>query len=198
LITDWAQVSSRVISLLNATGDGDLVWWTTAEIYGFLDEASRKFGQTGAVTQIDPIPASAQENSYLLPAKTLSVVSVFSDAKALRATAVRFLEAMSISWRDEPGPPQRFALDSGGTRSFVLHPKPMQAGTLEVIYHTWPDVYAGPYRAPSVFGLYLQYSALAQARGKEGEAQSLDIADAARARADVLEQFCRKLWGGAQ
>jgi hypothetical protein len=196
--TDWSEIAASVVSLLNSSGDADLVWWTTAELYEFLDEAARKFGQTGVDVQTAPVAATSQESSYVLPAKCLSVVGIYADSRELRGTAVRYLEALSATWRDEGGDPQRYALDSAGTRSFVIHPKPAQAGTIDIVYHTWPDVYAGAYRAPSVFGLYLQYSALAQARGKEGEAQSTDIAEAARARVNVIDQVCRGLWGGAQ
>jgi hypothetical protein len=198
-VITFDDILSELYPLLNASGSSDLIWWTTTELYAWMEEASRRLGTTGAFTARASIAVSSGGAAYSMPAQVLSVIHVSLDGSALRPINVAELEALSTTWDTDSGTVSRFALDVNGTAIVTLYKIPADSGSIQIIVATWPTAASGyTHRAPAVFGLYHKYATLAAARAKDGDGQAPDVAAAARARADVIMQACRGLWGGAK
>lgn len=196
----FTTLYTELLPLLNAASAADLVWWTADELYRFMDEASRRLGESGVFSENNTeITTATGGSSYVLPDDTLAIAAAFLDGAALRAVNVREMESLSLTWDSDTGTPVKFATDVSGLRTIMLYPQPTADGTLALILHTWPEVGSGgSVRQPAVLGLHLKYSALAAARAKDSDGAAPDIAQSARQRADLIQQAASALWGGVR
>lgn len=202
---DVTTVITNLYPSLNATGSGDLVFWTLTELYQWADEAAKRLARAAAVfierdTSISLVSLTA---SYTLPSRHLSVIYVAVNGVGLNAANVRELQALSDTWEGDAcltgETPARWATDFAGLETILLHPAPFDIANLQIVQHVFPvEITASAHtlEAPLVVGDYLACRMLAEARRKESDAQMPEIAAAFDQRSSLYEKAFQAYFGG--
>jgi hypothetical protein len=192
----FSSALTRLYGLLNAGSALDLMFWTDAELSGYLGDALQRLSRAGLfIERAEYTSTVANEGNYALPANTLGVVRVSVSGSALRASGVQDLEALSLTWvTDTAAAPQRFAVDVNGLNTVRLYPTPTAGGgSLAVMYRS--NVAATTHRAAACIEDYLLYAALGEARAKRSDGAMPDVVNVARERAALIASVCTEYWG---
>jgi hypothetical protein len=201
-----ALVANDLYSALNAAGPGDLVFWTQAELYLYIDEAAQRLARTcGVWVERDTTTITeAGEGVYALPPAQVSTVQADLNGLVLQPRTVAELEALDASWPLTEGPPVAFVQNLQGLAQIVLYPAPDDNnGGLSVglILREFPiaPTASNPFlAAPTCVREYFTFRALEAARGKQSKAEMPDVAAWIGKTAGMLEQVMTELWGTAQ
>jgi hypothetical protein len=177
--------------------DADLIWWTTAELYEFADEAAKWLArECGCFCEVATFAASGAVD---LGALHISTIHAAIDGRTLREATVRELEALDAGWNARVAtvavPAKRWA--PTGSQTLRIYPAPA-SGTIEAIEHRLPaDItsVAPSLAAPPAIASFLAMSVLGAARGKEGDASMPEIAQHCAGNLKLYARVFANLYG---
>ena len=112
---------------LNASGAGDAIFWTEAELYEWIDEAVKRFARKHAafVVYDTSLAAATGTGDYTLPADHILTFQADLNGAMLRARNVQEIEALDSAWPTaKPEQPKAFLLDIEGLLKFTVYPAP--------------------------------------------------------------------------
>lgn len=201
-----ALAMNDVYSALNASGPADLVFWTQAELFEYMDEGAQRLARVvGCFVERDTsITTVVNTGGYALPSEHISTIQVDLGGLVLRPRTVRELEALDASWPSTGGTSVAFLEDTQGLSQITLYPicdDTSAPQTLGIVLHFLPATISasnGLLSAPTVVREYFTFRAIAAARGKQSKAAMPDVADWFGGLADYMEQAMGELWGNAQ
>ena len=203
---NMASVLGDLYPALNAAGPNDLVFWTEAELYIYLDEAAQRLARTCGVfvARDTTIITELEEGAYSLPPVQVSTVQADLAGLVLQPRTVAELEALDSTWPETTGPPVSFVQNVQGLGQIVVYPAPDANSTgqaLGLILRQCPLPVSSSNAllgAPTCVREYFTFRALAAARGKQSKAEMPDVAAWMGKQAGMLEQVMTELWGAAQ
>lgn len=208
-----AQVGHANLSLsladcwspLSAVSEADAIFWTSAELIGYMDEAAKRLARvTGAFVERDEsIAVVAGNGSYSLPTRHIQTIQADLANRTLRARNVQHLEAVDSDWPDTlanvSSPVRAFVQDTQGLEKVVVYPIPyIDNEILGLVIATFPQAITAAtlvLPVPPVMRDYFTFAALAQARAKEGSASMEEVVPWLRSIVEMYEQSIRGLWG---
>lgn len=205
-VIDMRQVLGDMYPALNASGPGDLIFWSVDELYRWIDETAARLSRTiGCFVERDTsISVVLGQGPYTLPAAQVATVQADVGGAVLRARTVHELEALDSTWSQQQGPPRAFVQDTSGVTQIVIYPMP-DAGnagkTLGLVLNfTPPTIAAGTplLSAPTVIRDYFSFRTLGEARAKETKAAMPEVATWYRELAGTMEEAMQGYWGAAQ
>lgn len=191
---------------LNATNTSDLVFWTEAELYQRISEAlDRLAGASNLFCETDDSTAvAATQSLYPLPSAHLAIIMVALDGNVLTPASVAELEALDADWAESAAASTNADVthwvgDALGTEYLGLYKIPAASGTLLIVLSRAPTALTA--KAPSMslpapLADYLALGALADARGKEGDARMPEVAQHLQERMKLYDQIIQAYWGG--
>lgn len=186
---------------LNATGASDIVFWTSTQLYEWMDEAIQRICRAATImAERSTQTTSSGEPVYPLPARYLSMAHVSVDGTSIGVSSVPEMEALDADWENTSGAVNTYLLDMIGTANLRLYRRPTGAQTLGTAYRTYPStIQAGSTVVlPAVVGDALHFNVLAGARGNEGQAGMPEVAKVCREVAGLYEKMFAAYFGGAQ
>jgi len=193
---------SDLLPALHATSFGSLPFWTEAELYAYADEGLKRLArQAQAFPVTGSVSVTAGTRVYTLPSRTVSVAGVAFNSAELKPAGAAHLEARSATWESDSGTPSHYTLDLVGLKQVALWPVPDAGGTLNVVVQEYPAPVTSSsptVTAPGFVEDWIYFTALADARRKEGEGQMQDIAEFADAMAGLLLSAAQAYYGEAQ
>jgi hypothetical protein len=206
---DLRNAIADVETALNAAGAGDLVEWAESDLYEWFDEAAKRLARSfGVFVERDASTAIVLDTpSYTLPARHLSTIHASvgpsSGGKALYPVNVQELEGLDADWIETTGPTNTFLMDTAGMTAARLYPAPdvTITGFLALIMHRFPaTISSSAYTlsAPAAIRDYFTWYALAEARGRQSDAQMPEVAEHFAKRVGLMEKVIESYWGTAQ
>lgn len=186
---------------LHAAGATDLVWWTLAELLGYLDTAASGMVQkAGVFVQRSTTFTASGAATYPLPVDHVSTIHVTYNGLPLRAATTAELAALDPLYPTAAGPVKRWYEDTIGLLSIGLQKVPDAVAALAIVHHaTPPRVTAdGTIPVPEVIGAYLEDLVLADCYGKQSDAMMPEVAAFLRMKAGILEQALVQYYGEAE
>jgi len=191
---------------LNAGGAADLVFWTQAELYEYVDEAAERLARTcGVFVQRNTtIVTEVDLGAYSLPPTQIATIQADLAGLVLEPRTVAELEAFDSSWPNTVGPPVSFVQNVQGLAGIVVYPacdSNNGGKTLGLVLTVFPptiSLTAATLNAPTCVREYFTFRALEAARGKQSKAEMPDVAAWMGKQAGMLEQVMTELWGAAQ
>jgi hypothetical protein len=201
-----AHVNSSVIPWLHSPDAANLVWWTEAQFYQWIDHITRTLARDALlfVTAELGIVVSPGTNSYAVPTGHICTLYALSlppgpgAPYALSPVTVGELEALSSFWpADEGLRPLRFVHDVG-LDQITFYPKTVTGGAVHNIMLIYakhlPEVVAiaPTIPAPEVLRPIFLLHALAEAMGHEGEGRMVETAQAIRPFENLLVETARR------
>jgi hypothetical protein len=203
---NMALVLQDLYPALNAAGPSDLIFWTQAELYEFIDEAAQRLARTcGVFVERDTsITTETNTGTYALPADQVATVQCDLGGFVLRPRTVRELEALDALWPATVGEPAAFVQDLMGLGEIVLYPAPdsdyaeLAVGLVLRVAPATITLTNAMLGAPTCVREYFTFRALAAARGKQSKAEMPDVAAWMGKLADTLEGVMTEYWGAAQ
>lgn len=189
---------TSLLPALNAAAltDSELIFWTTAELYEFADEAAKWLARTaGCFVAAGTLTASGTVD---LTAPHISSIFAAVDGTTLREANVRELEALDSAWESAAGAAQRYTLT--GAQTLRIYPAPA-SGSLEVIEHQIPaDITssAPSLAASTAIAGFLALAILGAARAKEGDASMPEVAAHCADRKNLYGRVLTAIYGGVQ
>jgi hypothetical protein len=196
---DVTQVVDELLASLHAGSRAELVFWTEAQLYQWMDEAVKRLaaiaalfvGRNSGLT----VPATA---TYSLPNQLLATLHVSVDQDAIRPANTMELEARDDSYQTTEGTPDAWYQDLLGAGVLGLAPVPDEEIALAEIYTGWPtalDAGQTMLAAPPPIKGYLAMYALGEAYGIEGEMEMPEVAAHCRGRLELYHQLFRAYYG---
>lgn len=194
-----------VCARLNASGTGDLVFWTEAELYQRMAEALTRLARRYRIfwREGDPLVVVEQQGAYLVP-ENCGLALVALDGIALRPASVGELEARDSNWEQTAASdgetPTHWVGDYIGAGFVRLFPLPIASGELTLVLAgllTEPTAETPQLEIPEPVADYLALAALEEARDKEGDARMPEVAQVCHAVAGLYEQAFAVYWGTA-
>lgn len=209
MAVDCSQAILDVMPALNAgQGAFDLLFWTTDELYRWMDEAAQRLARTAGVfvvrdTSLVTVQGVATAN---LPANQVSTIQVDLAGKVLRPRTIHELEALDSGWTTAAqAPPNSFVQEGQGVNTITIYPPPDAANSgkrVGIVMHvTPPTITAGLpvlQSAPTAVREYFTLYALGEARAAETKAAMPEVAGWLRQLTGMMEQVIEGYWGEAQ
>jgi hypothetical protein len=203
MAVDVAALIANLLPALNAATSGDLVYWTSDELYQWADEAAKRLALRAAVfvsvTTQTISSAEAPLAASAVAANAIAPILVAWNSVILRFATVGELEALDDGWEAATGTPKRWTLDRG-LQQLRLYPAPAAAGALLTVALQCPaDISASQASliGPSPLAGYLAQSVLGQARGRVSDAAMPEIAAHCAQRAEMYIAICEHYWGAS-
>ena len=195
---DTATVITEALPALNAASTSDLYFWTTDELYQWMDDAVKHLAHTAQVFVYTPSTFGASP-TIALQAGYVAAIRVYWNGAPLRESTVTELEALDDNWTATAGTPARWT-QGIGLGSIRLYPAPTVAGTCLLILQSAPsDLSAGAStvatEVPAPFAGFLLQALIGKAREKVSDAQMPEIAAHCRERVALYEQVFANYWG---
>lgn len=195
---DTSQVIDEALYPLHAGSRADLTFWTEADLLEWLDEALKRLSRVACVfvgTTTSTLTVQGQA-SYALPPRHVATLHISYQTTALRPAATLDLEMRNPDYQTTQGTPDHWYQDLQGGSSFGLAPVPdTNDQPLPIVYEGWPDPDQPLIGAPSPLKGYLAMKVLEGAYGREGEAESPEIAAHCKSRAEMYEQLLVSYYG---
>lgn len=191
---------------LNASGQGDAIFWTAEKLVAYMDEVAKRLARlTGAFVERDEsIVVTAGQGSYSLPVRHLDTLQCDLEGKTLRPRNVQQLEAVDSDWPDTlataDNPPKAFVQNTQGFDKIAVYPAPyLDPETLGLVRSTFPatlDVSGSLILPiPPVMRDYFTIAAIAGARSEEGRGSMDEVVPWLRSIVGMYEQAAGELWG---
>lgn len=200
---DITQVLIEAYWTLHANSAADLTWWTEAELIEYLDDAVRRLSALACVFvgRVATTVTVASQAGYALPARHISTLHVSLATTPLRPANAADLDARNENYLTEVGTPDHWFENLVGMATVGLTPVPDTSDVpIPIIYNGYPDILdAGKQNtnvpAPPPLKGYLAMYLLAEAYGKEGEAEATDIAAHCRGRMGMYREMMITYYG---
>lgn len=190
---------------LNSTAEADSVFWTTNELWGYVDdEVKRLAREAEAFVETATVGLVAGQMEYSLPARHVATVEAHSAGVTLRPIPARGLFAGDRRWKSAAGDVvTHFAADVVGAGTVALYPAPTATAVaadsqLRFVEAENPaTVSAGSpsITAPEVLRDLFSFAVLARARAKETPGAMPDVAEWCDAQAAMLRDVAVEVWG---
>lgn len=199
-----AGVLSQIYPQLNASGQNDLIFWTVAELYQWLDEAAQRLARTCDVFVVrdQSLVSVVNQASYPLPPAQIATIQVDLGGMVLRPASAHELEALDALWTQAaPGIPRKFVQDTAGLEQITLYPPPggpSQGLTLGLVMYVFPNQISASNPFVGITGAlqeYFAFSVLGEARAKETKAAMPEVAQWFRGLVSMMEQAITGYWG---
>lgn len=205
---------ARIWPVLHAADAADSVFWSDEEITGYFKEALKRLAQRFGMfvardtTSITFVQGTAVYNQ---PARHLSTLHVAVEGRPLVASSTSEMESRDSQYETRQVAVGKRIRDwyedkLSGLNKLGFRPVPNAAIaglSPEVIFHQFPCSLDAAHTevaidAPAVVGDFLWARVIAEAYGKEGDMQMPEVAQSARAFADLYEGLFSHYWGMAQ
>lgn len=187
---------------LNATGAGDAMFWTEAELYAWADEELKRIARAAPVfVETASTALVGGTGRYSLPARHLATVEAVAISQTMRASSIEEFSAGDVAWATRTtAQPRHYAQDENGLDGITLYPVPdgTMAGNLATVYAQYPAaVSAGSstITAPEVLRDAFMFAALAGARGKETPSAMPEVAEWCAGVTGLYRQTVSEVWG---
>ncbi len=198
---------------LHASNAADAVFWPDSELTRYFAESLKRLAQRIGIfvardtTSITFVAGTA---IYDAPARHLSTLHVASEGRPLTASSTKELEARDSLFQTRQVAATKHIRDWYSDKivtnkiGFTPVPSAALAGLHpEVIFHQFPCNLDSAHTdvaidAPVVCGDYLEFCVIAEAYGKEGDLQMPEVAQSAKAFADLFEATFKHYWGMSQ
>lgn len=200
-----AAVNAEVIPWLHSNNAANLVWWTEAQLYQWLDHMAHKLSREALlfVEANTNVTITAGTMVYAAPERhiaTLYVAAGSTDGDGphgLNPANIEELEALSYTWpTDEGDRPERFVHDIG-LDMITFHPgllagRPDYNVTMVIARHL-EEITASNFEvdAPEVLRPLFALHALAEAMGHDGEGRMIESERAIRPLLGLLNETVR-------
>lgn len=184
----------QIHPLLNASGWGDLGFWTEAELFEYAQRAAERTAQTvfGPVAWSSTNTAVA---SVALPANHVKTLAVFfSGSRLMQMDGWEFDGSGGGPAED----PTWWVEDQRGTAAGEIVAAPNAPGDLQLFYRSLfepIDTGTVTITGPQVIADSIAFEVLAVARSRESEGAMLEVEAAALQRASLYRQIFKNLWG---
>lgn len=193
-----ATVISDALPALNSASTADLVFWTEAELYQFVDEAVRRAARESlAFAAVAILPVTGGSTGAAMPTGSSTAIWASWNGVSLRSASVGELEARDDSWDTATGTPSHWTVELG-TGVIRLYPIPPTDGVLLALVQGCPPAVAlGGAALPAVhpfFG-YLVQEVIGAARGKVSDATMPEIASHTAQRGAMYLDTFKQYWG---
>ena len=197
-------ITGGVLDALNASGiDTDLIFWDSASLYAWADEAAMRASRIAALfvdrdTSVTLVPGTF---AYDNPGRHVALLHMAVAGLRLVPSTMRELTSISDAPDADAGDtPTRWVEDYLGHDVFRVYPTPGETDTapVEIVLARYPNAItagAPTVAAPLVFGDYLAHRIIAEARRKEGDGGLPEIAEAFDQRSALYEQIFTDYWG---
>jgi len=207
---DLRDSFESIYSTLNASGAADLVWWTDAELYAWLDEAAKKLARESGsfIIRDTTIVLVAGTATYDLPLRHVSTIHATAAGRMMTSTNGQELEALDASYLSTQATPadpkpKRYLHDLDGIDKIRVYPSPGTGiiGPLALIMHRFPaEIAQGAslVALPGPLREYFVFYALGEARSKESKGAMPEVGAFFRELASLVEQAAIDYYGGAQ
>lgn len=196
------DLRSELYGLLAASSASDLVFWTDAELLGWINEGLARLARRIAVFVDRDVTTSVVGGTapYTLPTAHLSTIHVSLGTTRLRPVNVSEVEALSSTWQADSGTPTRYLQDGSGVSTIRLYKKPVASGTLAIVEHELPDTVTATSELPlpDPVSDYLTFFVLGEARRRESDGAMPEIAQFCDSMCGLYEQVFRSYWGEPQ
>ena len=197
---DVAQVIDELLPSLHSDSRANLIWWTDNELLQWADESLKRLsrlamvfvGRAGAALTV---PGTA---AHAVPERHVSTLHVSYDGDPLRPSTQTELEALDSAYRTRAGTPTRWYQELLGMASTGLYPVPDAEEAIGTVYEGFPvEVNASQtlVAAPGPLRGYLAMAILAEAYGREGQAEAPDIAVHCRGRLELYHSIFQAYFG---
>lgn len=197
-MTDLTPCITDALPLLGAYSTDELIFWTEAELWGWMDDAAQRLARSALVC-VERTATSTDDGVAQLPARHLATLQADVLGFVLRPASVLELEALDAGWPTAVGwGPWRYTQDG---KTITLHPGRTEDGgvfAVNLVAAMSPDTVApGNPSVPvsSVLRDYFTLSAVAEARAKETKAAMPEVADWLKQVAALYVEVCRNYWG---
>lgn len=197
---DIGQVLDEALWSLHAGSRADLTFWTEAQLIQFLDYAVRRLATIAGVFigRDDSGRTVAGTATLALPIDHISTLHVTVNGESLRGASTMELEARDEAYLTTQGPPDAWYEDLLGNGVLGLAPVPDDIYVVAEIYVGWQpqlDLQQSMVSGPPPLKGYLAMCLLAEAYGKEGEAEMPDVAAHCRGRMEMYHQMFQTYYG---
>jgi hypothetical protein len=200
---DTTQVITNVLPALHAASTGDLYFWQQSDLIEYMDEALKRLARlAGVFVQRSTSAVSAVGiPTYPLPTNEVAILHQSYLTTPLRPAGMIELESRDPNYRTTPGTPDHWYADQLGDYTIGFAPVPNHAGdSMPLIYTALaPDLDVAQVNtlvtAPVPLMGYLTMCILAEAYGREGEAEMPDLAEHCRGRIDMYESMMTEYYG---
>lgn len=200
---DCSQVKADLTTLLHATGDNDLVWWSGDELYDAIDSAAQSLAESTQLLGASYLQGlQDQVGAYIVGLRPLACRAVIADGRAIVESPVEDLEALNPNWREwEDTVPERFALDAEQRGTLRVVPKASSASTGKVLQTLYrqapPEINSGATALdyPGALSECLLWSALAGVLSKEGKGARPEMVQACQGMADLMTAAAKEYYG---
>ncbi len=204
-----ATILAALYPPLHASSASDLVFTSDSELTGTIEDALKDLAQdygvfvTRDITTITLVSGTA---TYALPENHLATLHVSLSNRPLIASSRQELERLDSDYLITPGtaarPVKRWYQDKGAANVIGFHPVPSVGSgngvAVEVIYFAYPCSATAGLSVPRVIGDMIEFQTISEMYGKESDFQMVEVAQSAKALADLYEAQVKNLWEVAQ
>jgi len=189
---------------LHAVSDADLVWWTKADLIGWINEGITQLCHRAdiLVYRNTADSTASGDKLYDLPAGALKVVDVAVAGQPLRPASMAELDALDhtgeATFRDEGARPTHWFNEGLGLAQIGLYPVPIAAEQISKVYAGEPGAElaeGSTIPLPDLLAGYLMDYALERAYAKRGEAGMPEVAEHLRGKLEIYYAAAAAYWG---
>jgi hypothetical protein len=207
---DVRNCFAGIYPVLHAQGAADMVWWTDAELFGYIDDAAKRLARETAsfVERDTSITLVEGGDVYDLPARHVSTLHVAANNRIMNASTAQEIEALDSQYLDTQASsadplPKRYLHDLDPLGKIRTYPRAGVGvtGQLQITMHRFPPTVSATapiLPLPRPLQEYFCYEAISRAHSKESKGSMPEVAGWYGELANMLLDVAKSYYGGAQ